>query len=314
MIARIGDEEGNFSHLAIVGEDARGEKYIVEALIQYGTIVTPLEKWREQQDARVALYRLPDQSLAQKAARIIYDKAQEALDQKKGIKYDFAMDDDDYSSLFCSEVIRYAYDLASEGKVIVPKFRSTVAKFKDSKYPRSLGVTKTSLFAPFDVEVDPRFNFVAEYRYYPLLRQVRMQDAVLQSIYSWISNKNYEFHWSPEHTVKAYVAKLVRQFGVAADKLPTYMPLKSIKTNLQFETVALALEKNIYEKEEELYKKNGYLPSAQDFLEINEEYRKNDCAERAKWMRKNNVSKDQSIVDNLSKFHYFFYSKDHTCE
>ncbi|WP_413557848.1 YiiX/YebB-like N1pC/P60 family cysteine hydrolase [Bdellovibrio sp. HCB209] len=303
MIARIADEEGNFSHLAIVGQDKNGKKYVVEALIQYGVTVTPLEKWRQAEDSRVALFRYPDKELATKAARYMYDHAQNALDKKKGIRYDFAMNDDDYSELFCSEVIRMAYDKASGGQVIVPKYRSTVSKFKDTTYPRSLGVTKSSLFAPYDIEVDPRFEFLAEYRYMPLLRQVRMQDAVLQSVYSWMIEKDYTFTWAPQHSAKAYLAKMVRQFGVAKDTLPKYMPVESIKTNVQFETVASILEKNIYEKEAEFYKKNGYLPSFQDMMAMNEEFRIKDCKAGVK----------NPALGNMSKFHWFFHRKDDKC-
>jgi hypothetical protein len=296
MIARIADEEGNFSHVALVGQDKAGRKYVIEALIQYGVIVTPLEKWRQSADARVALFRLPDQELAKKAARLMYDHAQGALNKKNGIKYDFAMNDDDYSTMFCSEVIRMAFDKASGGTMLIPKFRSTVSKFNGNEYPRSLGVTKTSLFAPYDVEVDPRFDFVAEYRYMPLLRQVRMQDAVLQSVYGWMIKKDYAFHFAPLHSGKAWFAKFVRQFGVASETLPTYMPVESIKTTVQFEKVAGILEKNIYKKEEAFYKKNGYLPSFQDMLDMNEDFRLQDC--------KGNVN---------DGFHWFFYNKDRKC-
>ncbi|MFV8249281.1 YiiX/YebB-like N1pC/P60 family cysteine hydrolase [Bdellovibrio bacteriovorus] len=313
MIARISDEEGNFSHLAVVGEDKAGKKYIVEALIQYGVIVTPLEKWRQAEDARVALYRQPDEALAKKAARFMYDHAKGALDRKKGIRYDFAMDDDDYSSLFCSEVIRMAYDKASGGQFIVPKYRSTVSKFKNTDYPRSLGVTKTSLFSPYDIEVDPRFDFVAEYRFMPLLRQVRMQDAVMQSVYGWMIDKDYTFHWAPQHSVKAYFAKMVRQFGVAKDTLPKYMPVDSIKTNVQFEAVATLLEKNIYEKEKEFYQKKGYLPSFQDMLAINEAYRVADCKKHQEY-RKQPMTVDNKPLPDESKFHWFFYNKSKKCE
>lgn len=316
MIARIGDEEGNFSHLAIVGEDKSGAKYVVESLIQYGVIVTPLEKWRQQSDARVALYRQPDASLAKQAARKIFEKAQIALKSKKGgIRYDFAMDDSDYSTLFCSEVIRYAYDLASDGQFLVPKYRSTVSKFKNTEYPRSLGVTKESLFAPYDIEVDPRFDFVAEYRHYPLLRQVRMQDSVLQSMYSWMIEKNYSFHWVAQHSLKAYFAKFVRQFGIAADTLPKYMPMDSLKTNVQFEAVAKVLEQNIYKQEVEFYKKNGYLPSFQDMIVINEKFRKEDCQAHKDWIARRSSGNPAEINQtDPSKFHWFFYEKDKSCE
>ncbi|MGZ3773212.1 MAG: YiiX/YebB-like N1pC/P60 family cysteine hydrolase [Pseudobdellovibrionaceae bacterium] len=310
MIARIADEEGNFSHLAVVGEDKGGNKYVVEALIQYGVIFTPLEKWREAADARVALYRNPDTTLAQKAARVVYDVAHSAIEKGANIRYDFAMNDDDYSAWFCSETVRYAYDKASDGAVIVPKFRSTISKFKNTAYPRSLGVTKSTLFAPYDIEVDPRFDFVAEFRHYPLLRQVRMQDSVLQSIYDWMIKYDYTFHWDIRHSLKSYFAKFVRQFGVAADTLPPYMPLDSIKVNIQFQAVATALEQNLFAKEKEFYEKNGYLPSFQDMLKINEDYRLADC----KWRRNGIHPKPDKNNPDLKKFHSFFHNEAERCE
>lgn len=307
MIARIGDEEGNFSHLAIVGEDSKGNKYIVESLIQKGVIVTPLEKWRQQEDARVALYRQPDEALGKLAGRKIYNQAKAALDKGAAIRYDFAMDDDDSRSMFCSEVVGYAYDKASDGKFIIPKFRSRVTKFEGTNYLKSLGVTKMTLFAPYDLEVDPRFDFVAENRHYPLLRQVRMQDAVLQSMYSWMIDKKYVYNKSFGHMSKAYAAKFLRQFGFLKDTLPKYMPMDSIKTNVQFQAVAMILEKNIYAKEEAYYKEKGYLPSFTDLMAFNEQYRKEDCDKQILWeeAHKGKVYRGQ-MPKKESEFHWFF--------
>lgn len=303
MIARIADEEGNFSHLAIVGEDKKGKKYVVESLIHKGAIVTPLEQWRTAEDSRVALYRQPDKVLAQKAARKIYDHAQGALDKRLGIRYDFAMDDTDYSSFFCSEVIRFAYDKASGGKFMVPKYRSTVNKFKNNPFPRSLGVTKTSLFAPYDIEVDPRFELVAEYRFLPLLRQVRMQDSVLQSVYEWMLQKNYTFEPTAKNTTRAHLAKILRDFGFLADTLPRYMPIEAVKTTVQFQAVAETLEQNIYAKEKEFYAKNGYLPSFQDMMKINNEFRIEDCKRAL----------NPSLL-KPTKFHGFFNNGSKKCD
>lgn len=271
MIARIGDEEGNFSHMAIVAEDSKGELHVVESLIQYGVIVTPLEKWRKAQDARVALYRHPDKELSHRAARIVYDWG------LTHPKYDFEMNDSDYENVFCAEVVRYAFDKASQGKLIVPKFRSHVSKFKGGDYPKSLGVTANTLFAPYDIEVDPRFDFVAEGKYYPSLRQVRMQDAILQSIYGWMIDKNYTFHGTASVSTQSYVGKFIRQFGFMKDDFPKYMPVKTMQAVLQFESVAEALQINLFKKEDEFYKAKGYLPSFADMMAANEAFRQKDC-------------------------------------
>lgn len=303
MIARIADEEGNFSHLAIVGEDSKGNQYVVEALIHKGVIVTPLQEWRKAEDARVALYRQPDAALAKKAARKIYDHAQGALNKNLGIRYDFEMNDDDYTAFFCSEVIRFAYDKASGGKFMVPKYRSSVNKFKGNPFPRSLGVTKTSLFAPYDLEVDPRFDFVAEYRFLPLLRQVRMQDAVLQSVYEWMTKEGYTFEPTAKNLTRAHLAKFLRQFGMLSDTLPRYMPIEAVKTTVQFEAVAKVLEENLYAKEAEFYALHGYQPSFQDMMKINNDFRKEDCLRGL-----------NPMLMKMPKFHQFFNDGTKKCK
>ena len=143
-----------------------------------------------------------------------------------------------------------------------------------------------------------------------------MQDAVLQSVYSWMIEKDYTFESAPAHTIKAYFAKLVRQFGIAADTLPPYMPMDSLKTNVQFAAVATALEKNIYAKEDQFYKENGHLPSFQDMLAMNDEFRKNDCVAYQEYLkeRRESLGQRDAQAKVRSSFHWFFWSPKKTCE
>lgn len=302
MIARIGDEEGQFSHLVLVGQDSAGKLYALEALIQYGVIVTPLEKWRKEQDARVVLYRNPDAALAKRAARLMYDKAAPRFYAKDNIKYDFAMDDDNSDRIFCAELISHAYKLASNNQFKMPLHRTTITKFKGTGYLEGMGISKPSFFAPADMEVDTRFEEVAEFRHWPLLRQVRMQDSVLASVYSWMSDGGYRYHWSMFHGGKGVLAKMLRQFGLFTDQLPTYMPMNTLQMTLQFESVANALQDNIYEKEAQYYKANGHSMSFAEMLVINEQFRREDCRKHM-----DALNGDPMAPGDLSKFHWFFY-------
>lgn len=302
MIARIGDEEGQFSHLVLVGQDAQGQLYALEALIQYGVIVTPLEKWRKEQDARVVLYRNPDAALAKRAARLMYDRAAPPAAAKNNIKYDFAMDDDNSDRIFCAELISYAYKLASNNQFKMPLHRTEITKFKGTGYLEGMGISKPSFFAPADMEVDTRFEEVAEYRHWPLLRQVRMQDSVLASVYSWMTDGQYRYHWSAFHGGKGVLAKLLRQFGLFTDQLPPYMPMNTLQMTLQFESVATALQDNIYEKESKYYKANGHSMSFAEMLSINEQFRREDCQKH-----RDAMAGDPMAPGDLSKFHWFFY-------
>ncbi|MBY0413991.1 MAG: hypothetical protein K2Q18_07490, partial [Bdellovibrionales bacterium] len=68
MIARNADEETGFAHLAIVVEDSIGKKYLMEALIETGVIITPFEEWMEKgREARLVAYRYKDSEVSKKA-------------------------------------------------------------------------------------------------------------------------------------------------------------------------------------------------------------------------------------------------------
>jgi hypothetical protein len=114
LIARSGDEQGDFSHLAIVGRDSAGRKYIVEALIPSGTVVTPLDDYLKNTDeSRVVVLRYHDGAAADRAAIEIYRRARAALDAGRAIPYNFALDMSDDTRFFCSQVADYAYRTAT---------------------------------------------------------------------------------------------------------------------------------------------------------------------------------------------------------
>lgn len=282
MIARIGNEEGQFSHLAIVGQDAKGKLHLVESLIQYGAIITPMDKWKTEKNARIMLLRYPDAAVAKAAARAIYDVVAPRFDKKDNIHYDFAMNQDDPSEIFCAEVISLAFKLASKGAIKMPLHITNASKFRGTGFLESFSFTKESFFAPSDVEVDTRFDVVAEYKHWPLLRQVRMQDAVMASIFKWMIKRGDRFKGDAWLSGKAFMAKFLRQFGLLTEKLPTYMPVKTVKTTLQFEAVATALLDNLTASEAEFFRQNGYTHSFRELMQLNDQFRRKDCDA---WMR-----------------------------
>jgi len=100
------------------------------------------------------------------------------------------------------------------------------------------------------------------------------------------------------------------------DTMPKYMPIQTINTVAQFQSVSTALEKNLFAKEDEFYKTNGYLPTFSEFIEINEKFRKQDCLDNQGAGRLNPTDfvNDFRGLGNKSKFHWFFYSKNQSCE
>ena len=72
-IARIGDVDSQFSHLAIVHTDADGKHWVVEALIEEGSVINPLSYTLTHGLGRCVLFRHKDKQLAARAAALIHD-------------------------------------------------------------------------------------------------------------------------------------------------------------------------------------------------------------------------------------------------
>lgn len=90
--------------------------------------------------------------------------------------------------------------------------------------------------------------------------------------------------------------------------------MDSIKTNVQFQAVALILEKNIFAKEEAYYKEKGYLPSFTDLMAMNEEFRQKDCAKQELWIKAHEGKVFRGpMPKGESEFHWFF-SSDKSCK
>ena len=168
MIARIGDAEMQFSHLAIVGLDEKNEKVIVEALIPFGSKISNLDDWLTQKDPRVVLLRFEDTEVASKAGREAFNIAKEFIQSnKKNIPYDFNMNAQDQSQMFCAELIENSFLKASDFKIHLPQYKTLATKFKSTPFLKSMGITTDTLFSPGDIEFDTRFQLVADYRFLP---------------------------------------------------------------------------------------------------------------------------------------------------
>lgn len=287
MIARIGDVEMQYSHLAIIGLDNKNEMVAVEALIPYGSKISPLKEWLAQMESRVVHFRFHDAKVAENSAKAAYELAQDYIDKNKHtIPYDFEMNAQDQSQIFCAELIENAFLKGSQYTVHLPEHKTLATKFKSTIFLKSMGIQSDELFSPGDLEFDSRFDLVEDYRFlgkendsddYTLLRKVRMQDAIIQSIYNWMITENYQFVDNYLVKAKAYLAKTFRYLGFFEVKLPKHMPMDSLKTIVHFEEISNVLQKPLFEYEKEFYKKNGHSLHFQEMLMALNEFKKKEC-------------------------------------
>ncbi|MEM1306180.1 MAG: hypothetical protein AAGG99_01525, partial [Pseudomonadota bacterium] len=110
---------------------------------------------------------------------------------------------------------RLAYAAASNGALILPPFKSRLG-MKNRSFFNQIGVTATETFAPADIELDPAFTLVAEWRDFRNTALIRNQDVVMDMIFHWMDTRN--MHLQPNLKIKA-----VGWLGRIASYLPTFV-------------------------------------------------------------------------------------------
>lgn len=236
-IARIGDDDGQFSHIALIYVDDQTKQiYTIEAHIEIGVVVAPIEKYLTDGKVRAVIFRPQDPKLAHLAAKTMYDKISRASQSKKGnIPYDFGMDLSTDKEIFCSEVASLGYSLASQmlnqTPFDVPLFKTTIT-MKNRTFLKDIGVMVNETFAPVDIDVDPRFELVAEWRDLTKTRDARFLDAILSSMYEWMETKNYVFDntfFDIMKSVTGWSARKTFLFSpLLKDKFPRNMKLSAL--------------------------------------------------------------------------------------
>jgi hypothetical protein len=196
-IARIGDADSQFSHVGIVHIDRDGGRWFVEALIEDGSVLTPLDEALSHGTGRAVLFRHRDQALAARAAELAAERVKRGNRGLFGwIPYDFTMEPKTGDTFFCSKLVRYAFREASAGAMVLPAFPTHLSMTNRDFFDR-LGVTAVETFAPGDLELEPAFDLVAEWRDYRVTSSLRMQDLLMSKLFDWMDAYKYQFQEGP---------------------------------------------------------------------------------------------------------------------
>ena len=192
-IARIGDADSQFSHVGIVHIDEDGRRWMVEALIEEGSTLSPLDSALGHGLGRAVLFRHRDAELARRAAALVADHVARSRSGLFGwMPYDFSMELAGDDRFFCSKLVRHAFAGASGGAMVLPSFPTRLAMSNRDFFER-LGVTAADTFAPADFEVEPAFDLVAEWRDYRVTSSLRMQDLLMSKLFDWMDAHDYRF-------------------------------------------------------------------------------------------------------------------------
>jgi len=294
-IARIGKNDMQFSHLSLVYEDENGKLWTSEAHIEIGSVIAPIETHIEQGNARTVVFRFNDAEMAHKAAKNMYEIVKKRMDKKDNIQYDFGMDYSDESKLFCSEIIYWGYRNASEGKLDIPMYKTKFSKDLVS-FLTVMGIKiseenyeKFDTFAPGDIQFDPRFEMVAEWRNPTKMKDSRIKDMILTKMFEWMENLDYELKPPFGIKAKSKFSWLLRRTPfvkkMLEEKFPLNMKTKQLQLFLVLEDVGVIFQKYVEDQV-----KNSKRPLAPvELYRLLDQYREEDYA---RWTKTKELEKE----------------------
>lgn len=194
MAARASDIPGQFAHLIFISQDPQTKDLkAIESDQGVGVVVSSSSEAIDAGRTRIALFRNKDQALSERASQALWLHVSEKLKNGGHIDYDNRLDGKDHSALYCTEVASLAYSLIGEQ---VPAVYSHAA-FLDEKLQNKLGIQSQWIFTPQDLEIDPRFDLIMEYRNTSQMQNVYMKDAIFGKYFEWIKDKKVDLRPSP---------------------------------------------------------------------------------------------------------------------
>lgn len=183
LIARGTDFPNTFSHLALAYVDAdSGEGMVIESLIEAGSVVSTVEEYLEAKKHRILVLRLRADHPALASDSLLPHRAAGSMLERvlaEHIPYDFAMEWDDASSAFCSEIIFHAYrDVGVE----LWTLRASASAPGLVSWLAAMGVREFTSLVPSDIEYDPQLRAVVEWRDAPALMDFRIDNAIIDAL------------------------------------------------------------------------------------------------------------------------------------
>ncbi|MBY0412601.1 MAG: hypothetical protein K2Q18_00475 [Bdellovibrionales bacterium] len=256
-IARIGTNDYQFSHLAFVYKDQETrELYTTEAFIEIGSVVRPIKDHMESKNTREAVFRYAgDPDVAHRASKSVYERVLKEQLKKAPIEYDFTMNFRDDSKIFCSELISGGFKNVLPDEDYFPMFKT---KFSAGTIPflNAIGVPVNKsnvdtmeVFAPGDIQFDPRFEMVAEWRNPTKMEESRLKDFILTAMFERMDKEGYQLDATFKMEVQAKTLWLLRRTPIVKkfiqNKFPLYMTSELMEIFMVLDKVGDVIYKEI---------------------------------------------------------------------
>ena len=280
-IARISDEEGQFSHAALVHVDQGGEVWVLESLIKGGVVATPWEQWIAHPPVRVLVKRHRDPTAGAQAADWLHRWiARRTESGAAPAPYDFLMNFADASEFSCSELVQFAFRESSDGKIQVPRFASSLGELAKQRFIQVLGIRQPAIYSPSDFEPDPDLVTVAEWRDYARTARTRLQDAILTSLFHWMTEQGYELTYQGlTQGLGNLYWEVLRPAGIGTGAAPANMTRGFFQNMLALRSVTRGLEQHLAGQDRRHRQATGWGLDYKAMLSSLEELRRRDCAD-----------------------------------
>lgn len=277
-IARIGDVPSNMSHIAMIAETETGELRVVEALLEKSIVSYPLENYLKLEPLpRAAIYRFRDPKMAKLAGQELWKLFLEQT--KNPTPFDIYMNPDEHSKIYCAEAMLIAYERASGGKVKIPRYRTNFSKAIKTDFAKGVGMTTPSSFAPADIDVDTRFDLVAEHRDLAMLSESRRFDVTLSKLFSKFQ-EGFTYKNDTGASLNATLGIIARKFGFKKDVIPEGIKYSELMTLIRHKNLVTSLMGELAVAEKTAVQQNGRPLSYRELETLFDKICADTCVER----------------------------------
>jgi hypothetical protein len=271
LIARGNDYPGNFSHVALVYVDQNdGKMSIIESHIERGVAIASPEEYLRDTKLRILFLRLSadnaqiiaDPMLPHRAASLAFQRV-----QQEHIPYDFEMDFNDNSRLFCSEVASDPYSQLGVtlwmgiSHISSPGIRSWLAAF---------GVKHFETQEPSDLEYDPQLTVVAEWYNPESLYKDHLDNAVIDAMLEGAEageRLDYDRYMLPvARVLKAY--SVFKNLWGGIGPIPEGMDAAAALKNDHFSKRHTAIKHRLKILAEDFERSRGYRPPYWELVKL----------------------------------------------
>ena len=279
-IAKIGDQEGLYSHAAMVYIDPNTSAiYLMQSEIETGVEAELIsENYLRDGKIRANVYRPKDAKLAADAAQWMFDYINKAKSQGSYIRYNFSMDFAKEDIMFCSQMPFMAYQKASGNKFLLGStYKTTFVERKNRSFLNGLQITVPSTYSPNDIELDEKLDLVAEWRDLSRAGKAHRRDAVMDSIFTWMDEEGYNFNKtynSLESTLLVSLRNAPLTGKLLSSTIADNIEQQQLKYFLTMNTIGGAALEGYVAKEETIYK--DVVPSYEQMLRLMVEVKNDD--------------------------------------